>query len=396
MALPEVQAADRRSGVPRGGSAAARARTLAAAGGTPAGWRGGPVPAGVASSTLLALQASGGNRAVTGLLAPVQRCGGEMHEGCPCAEEEGRPAPRPAAPVQRFTDGTAEAPSPDLPDGSQYAGMEPALLAMLRRTLAAKCFWVFVNARPTNLGAALDGLNPADINTLVQLYRKLSSFGLWGNIDVITGLWSTSSLGVDFRGPGDMAATAEGTGHFCRDTAIGESYHPGKSCWREIVATAGTPGLHICMPGSVHIDPHQTSDGTSTAWTLDGWTPRLTTACSYAFMGFLSHMADVEGGRPVNVFTRFEADRKRARQTLPTLEGLDTADRPRYRAQVEDDQRRLTALEPTLRTWSAQGLEQGTPADATRVLNELTAVETDLDQVDAAVTNAQVPPMYGL
>jgi hypothetical protein len=46
----------------------------------PAGWSGLGLPA------LLALQRRAGNQVVQQLVATVQRCGGQTHEGCPCAE----------------------------------------------------------------------------------------------------------------------------------------------------------------------------------------------------------------------------------------------------------------------------------------------------------------------
>src|SRR2546430_1393004 len=126
----------------------------------------------------LRLQATAGNRAVSRMLA-VQRCGGEVHDGCACAGEvpavqrEAAPHGAGRSTVQRFTDGTPDSPSAELPPGSAYAGMPGDLLGMLGRTLVAKAYWHWVNTRPTNLGAALDALGTANLNTLAQLHTKL-------------------------------------------------------------------------------------------------------------------------------------------------------------------------------------------------------------------------------
>ncbi|MEV0675003.1 hypothetical protein AB0I60_00630 [Actinosynnema sp. NPDC050436] len=59
---------------------------------------------GVRAHPLAALQRAAGNRAVSGLVQTVQRCGGEVHPGCSCAEEANRPA------VQRKAPGAAKKP----------------------------------------------------------------------------------------------------------------------------------------------------------------------------------------------------------------------------------------------------------------------------------------------
>jgi hypothetical protein len=294
--------------------------------------------------------------------------------------------------VQRFTDGTPDAPSPELPPGSPYASMDGELLAMLGRTLTGKTLWNFKNKSPTNLGAALDLLGPADINTLVQLRKRLADVGMWSYITTISAVWSTSSLGVDFAGPGGMQEAVDGHKDFCKDTVVGEViYHKGKSCWREMV-DPGTAGLHVCLPGSVHIDPHQAVEkerGTSVELGGDGWGIKLGERCKYAFFAWLDHMGDVEGGKDVNVFTRFDNLRKseggrvqEVRQRVRDLGGkhADFAERSLARLATLDT--RLAALEPTLRAWAIKGFE-GTDggADTKRVLGELDAIEKELASV---------------
>ena len=423
-----------------------------------------------APGALLRLQRLAGNTAVRGLLerrAPpvptVQRCGGVVHEGCSCANEEApsvasggsseqaqqrqqaddnqhrensdrtrqRDTDKPdqtehpdmpdraeqtdkpgqteqteldaqgEQPIQRFVDGTADAPSTDLPDGSPYASMDADLLAMLGRTLTAKSFWRWSGGKPTNLGAALDLLGPADINTLVQLKKRCDLHGLWKSITTMTGLWSTSSLGITFTGPGGLQGTVDGAEQFCRDTAVGESYHPGKSCWREIVPP-DTPGLHVCLPNEIHIDPHQTVDGKGWAWSWGSGGPEFGTACTYSFLAFLSHMGDVEGNRPVNPFTHHGQIRGKIDELLPQLQervkshpdiGTNRDDIVALSAEME-------ALSPILRRWSIQGKEGGDgDEEARRVLNQLEAADGRLSRAKDALRGSEDVPdpslLYG-
>jgi hypothetical protein len=368
----------------------------------------------------------------------VQRCGGEVHEGCSCAYEEAAPTAKPTGvpeasrqvegdeqsvqtdraqtqqgqiaragtqrveestpTVQRFVDGTPEAPSTDLPDGSPYASMDADLLGMLGRTLTAKSFWRWSGGKPTNLGAALDMLGAADINTLVQLKRRCDMHGLWRYITTMTGLWSTSSLGITFTGPGGLQGSVGGAEDFCRDTAVGESYHPGKSCWREIVPP-DTPGLHVCLPNEIHIDPHQTVDGKGWSWSWGSGGPEFGTACTYSFLAFLSHMGDVEGNRPVNPFTHHGQIRSAINDRLPQLEER-VKTHPDISA-TRDDIAALSAemdtIAPILRRWSVQGKEGGEgDEEARRVLNQLDAADGRLARARDALRGSDDVPDPGI
>jgi len=167
---------------------------------------------------------------------------------------------------------------------------------------------------------------------------------------------------------------------------------------------SGTQGLHVCGEGSVHIDPHQTVESEKgTGWSFGGdWGIQLTERCKYSFLAWIGHMKDVEGGRDVNVFTRFEHLRTSAKEgritqvrarvndlggshadfkekALPRLTALDT---------------RLAALQPTLRGWAIKGLEGGDgTADVPRVLDELAAVEKDLDGISNEVDTEEEKDM---
>jgi hypothetical protein len=96
---------------------------------TPATWASTVVLAdqGMRARSLTQLQRQAGNRAAATMLARVQRCGGQVHEGCACAEAGGRggdaEAGRWAAgvPVQRQPSSDEPAPADQTRAGAQGA-----------------------------------------------------------------------------------------------------------------------------------------------------------------------------------------------------------------------------------------------------------------------------------
>jgi hypothetical protein len=360
------------------------------------GWRDGmpPLLAGVLNLQRLAGNAAVGSLLGGGIAVPVQRCG-PLHPDCGCDEEVAASPPltvsrQPGDPGAGFQDGTPENPSPDVPPGSQYAGLDPELRATLGRTLTAKVYGPWVAARPTNLGDALDHMGVENINTLVQLKNRMFPRGLWGKVQTIKNVWTTSSLGIDYNGPSmEGELDAEGSG-FCKDTSIGEAYHSGE-CWREVV-DANTPGLHFCTPDSIHIDPHQTSTGTQGGIQFGGGSfVRLRdNFCSYSMLAFVSHMMDVEGGRSVNIFHRYAKIRDRIAAAKTKAEQLQ-ATAPEAGGHLPTlqslEQRRLQ-LDPILRGWAIQGFQGGDAGDQVRDVDaKMSAIEADLDTVEQALTD---------
>jgi hypothetical protein len=294
--------------------------------------------------------------------------------------------------VQR--DGAAADPA-DIPAGSQYAALDTDLKALLRRTFTAHAYPPF-NDHPT-LVSALDSMGAENVNTLVQLRRRLVAHGLFQYVGTFRNLWTTSSLGIDYNGP-SMQAAVDVHPQFCKDTAIGESYHHGASCWREIVESGGTPGLHFCAPDSVHIDPHQTSVGRLPGVFVGGSeVVSFGAVCRYSLLSTIGHMLDVEGGRSVNVFHRFAQDRDHLRAQTERARRLSAA-HPEAARQLEDLQalegRRL-ALEPQLRTWSIAGLEDGDAGpQIRRVTDELQAIEGGLFSATGALDEVEHPTTF--
>jgi hypothetical protein len=351
---------------------------------------------------LIDLQRRAGNAAVQRLLARqpvvlVQRCGGVVHDGCACSQRSpesktGGPPAVTTLTIQRFEDGTQDNPSPDLPPGSQYHAMDPELRAMLSRTLVAKTYWLWRDNKPTNLGAALDAMGVGNLNTLVQLKHRLFHRGLWGHIQTIRNVWTTSSLGIDYNGPSMQGAIQSDEG-FCKDTAIGESYHKG-SCWREVVP-ANTPGLHFCTPDEIHIDPHQTSVGHLPGVGVGGGGVEFGWVCRYSLTALISHMADVEGGASVNVFHRYHQigdDNKVPRRSIGPQRrriGRLAAAHPEVRSHLstlDTLEARRVALDPTLRQWALRGLEGGDAGpQIRRVLDEMDAIEAEIGRVAGAL-----------
>jgi hypothetical protein len=128
----------------------------------------------------------------------------------------------------------------------------------------------------------------------------------------------------------------------------------------------GTPGLHVCMPDSIHIDPHQTVDGKGWSWSWGSGGPEFGTSCTYSFLAFLGHMMDVEGHRPVNPFTHHGQIVSRINSLLPQLEQR-VREFPDISAQRDDLralQTEMQAVAPILRRWSLQGKEGGDDAEA--------------------------------
>jgi hypothetical protein len=338
---------------------------------------------------LLALQRYAGNQAV-GLL--VQRCGATPHDGCPCTEEPGEQARAQriadgSPVVQRFTDGTVDNPSAELPQDSPYAGMDGDLLAMLGRTLVGKTFWRWTG-KAKNLGEAMGLLGADDINTLVQLCQRLKGAGLFGSIQTISGLWSTSSLGITFSPEAAISPAALGP-NFCKDSSLGQSYHSGKECWREKVEP-GTPGLHVCLPGEVHIDPHQdVSSVLPEAPGIQfggGSLVSFPTLCVYSLIALVGHMQDVVGERPVNVFERYSGDQKKVAGLRDRLGKLELKHEDAA-ATLDALDARLGPIEAVLRRWAIQGLEGGDgTAEASLTLDQLSAIEREIDGVDSNVT----------
>ena len=264
---------------------------------------------------------------------------------------------------------------------------------MLGRTLKAKTFWRFAGGQPTNLEKAIDLLPVADIDTLVQLKTRMSAYGLWSYVETIKGLWSTSSLGIEYNGP-TMQNAIDGSKNFCKDTMVGESYHGGASCWREVVA-ANTPGLHFCAPNSIHIDPHQTSVGKG--WGIEVGGGKIGTrndVCSYSLLAFISHMADVEGGRTVNMFERYDKLVERIKVLRPKAEQHDAANLPpgRLAARVNDLDQRAQVIRPVLQAWAAQGFEGGDAGAQVKSTDAtMDEIENGCEEIEAAVTPPAEP-----
>jgi hypothetical protein len=255
---------------------------------------------------------------------------------------------------------------------------------MLGRTLVAKTFWRWAG-KAKNLGEAMDLLGSDDINTLVQLCRRLKGAGLFSSIQSISGLWSTSSLGITFAPANAIGPAALGQ-KFCKDDSLGQSYHPGKECWREKVEP-GSPGLHVCLPGEVHIDPHQAvSSVLPEAPGIQfggGSLISFPTFCVYSLIALVGHMGDVVGERPVNVFERYAADRKKIAACRERLGKLEHQHDDARDGLVLLD-KRLDPISAVLRRWSIQGLEGGDgTAEATQTLDQLSSIESEIDRVDS-------------
>lgn len=280
------------------------------------------------------LQSAAGNRAVAGLLqrSPV-------------------PAGRPA--VQRTA---------TLRPGSRYATMPADLLAFLGRTLDARTFWAWGSVPAGDLDAALDILQPPEIDALRQVYSRLSALGWWGNLTTMKTVWATTSLGFDYNATSSLSGLADASTAFCIDTALGGIMHRPNTCWREIVP-AGTPGLHICGTDSVHVDTHQISSGSIPGISIGpGGLGIEDRVCWYLNASTTEHWRDVltSNPPPLTVYLRWrqgKQDSSRYRSWAQYLETEHHWDAQATRWHLDEADRLFSQAEDPLRTAATNGTE---------------------------------------
>jgi hypothetical protein len=137
----------------------------------------------------------------------------------------------------------------------------------------------------------------------------------------------------------------------------------------------------------VHIDPHQAVAGKTTGWGFGGeWGIKLVDdVCTYSLMAFIDHMMDVEGGRPVNVFTRrgqLYGRIRTARERVTAAVDL-APDVASHTATLDSLEQRLDRLGTVMQGWAIRGFEgDDGSAEAKRVLDELDAIESELQAVE--------------
>lgn len=353
---------------------------------------------------VLGMQAELGNAAVARMLR-VQRCGGQVHAGCGCAggagqareDEEvlradGRAVQRqPNPPPSAATEDKSQL-KPDSP----YRKFPGPLIETLRRSYQAQS--MLMGHKPDeSLDDVLDRISLASLNGLAQVYSRAG--GLWDFVDTITWTWATSSRGFRFKpAKGGLQAAVIADPRFCKDTKVGQIYHSGQECWREMVT--GGPGLHVCIGGEYefHIDPHQAVAGkghgaltgiakgaaavlglgfggifgaaaaaAATDQLLGGGSGDMGDYCIYDPVGFLSHGKDVFlGGNEPDVPERADNAQSEIGNLLGRIGKLSSEhakDCAGFKTDLETDRDNLKKLMPKLRAFSAgqYNLDPGQP-----------------------------------
>jgi hypothetical protein len=185
----------------------------------------------------------------------LQRCGAEIHEGCPCAQGKALPPlSMPALPVAQLQP-TTDQPAPgDLKADSPYRRLPAPLLAVIKKSYTDKTM-LFGHGDQESLDDVLDRQSTTVISALVRIYSRGAA--IWSFVDSIVWVWITDNWGMEFKPTGgNLQGTLKNDPRFCKDSALGQIYHSGSECWREM--TDGGAGLHVCLGGktSMHVDPH--------------------------------------------------------------------------------------------------------------------------------------------
>lgn len=360
--------------------------------------------------TLLRLQRTHGNAAVCQLVGPaaratptvtasaqVQRCGGEVHDGCSCAEDTEEPALDPGATVadqaangpgatsvQR--DGPTPAADADktaIPADSPWARTPPRLMTVLTASYRNNTM-MFAHGPDETLVQVLDRVGLSVISIASEIYERMQARGIWGFVKDITWVWLTTSRGLTFNTTGGLRGAVNSNPGFCKEFLVASmAYHGTTDMWRELVTT-GTPGLHIGAaeePASVHIDMHQVA-----------LPPPLfnTGYCAYDPIALVGHWGDLQGNDST-VFSRADSDRSRMDAEARTISaGRTTApnragDLDALNARLTLAQARMNGILPRLRMLATAGMEGEQEATKTDGA-EVDAIDTEVTAIHDAVS----------
>jgi hypothetical protein len=310
----------------------------------PADAFGGPQAAG----WWLALQRAAGNRAVTDALQTVQRCGGEVHEGCACAATVGDvqrdAAPGAATQVQRDD----EKDPADL-TGTPFAALDPTLKEKLKDRS------IFAWTKPT-LAESLDGMSNASLAVLARVGSMISTSAsfLWPFVaSLARDGWITDNFGlrITWTDAAAVEAALVGDKNFCKDNPLTAKYYHGTtSAYRQIPTTKGAPSMHVVTAGTteVHIDAHQPVEGKEESWPWAG-------QCDYDWKAWTGHAGDVTGGGAGGArgtaIGRYGVAKGSINQARGSVHYDKQADEP----QLAEAERNLVAIEMVVQKYAAMG-----------------------------------------
>lgn len=390
-------------GATLGGSAARRAPSLREA------TTRHQAPAGLSVQLLLQLQRTYGNAAVAGLVgartvpiepapAMVQRCGGEVHDGCSCATG-GTPAPTvaPGPPFEERTAVQRDGPDPAadktaIPPDSPYAATPAGLMNVFKESYRNNTM-LFQHGPDDTLVQVLDRIGMSAISIASEIYERMNARGIWSHVKDVTWIWLTTSRGLTFNTTGaGLRAAVNGHADFCKEFVVASmAYHGSTEMWRELVDT-GTPGLHIGAaeePASVHIDMHQVG------------VPLFNTGyCDYDPVALFGHWSDLQENG-ATIFSRADGIRRHAATVKDRIDHI-LATQPEHSGDImgpadrrDRAQARLDAILPRLRLLATAGME-GEQKAATQYDAELTAIDSELTGVEADLAVATAPAADGM
>lgn len=359
---------------------------------------------------LLQLQRTYGNAAVGGLVgaptpavepavAMVQRCGGEVHEGCSCAKGGAPAASMAPGPTVEEMAVAVQRDGPDpaadktaIPSDSPYAATPAGLMNAFKESYRNNTM-LFQHGPDDTLVQVLDRIGMSAISIASEIYERMNARGIWSHVKDITWIWLTTSRGLTFNTTGaGLRAAVSGHADFCKEFVVASmAYHGSTEMWRELV-DPGTPGLHIGAaeePASVHIDMHQVG------------VPLFNTGyCDYDPVALFGHWGDLQENG-ATIFSKADGIRRHAATVKERIDHI-LATQPEHSGDImgpadrrDRAQARLDAILPRLRLLATAGME-GEQKAATQYDAELTAIDAELTGVEGDLAVATAPAGDGM
>jgi hypothetical protein len=328
----------------------------------------------------------------------VQRCGGELHQGCSCAKDDTPATVGPDPTFEKAATVQRDGPDPAadktaIPPDSPYAATPAALMNVFKESYRNNTM-IFAHGAEETLVQVLDRIGLSAVSIASEIYQRMNARGIWSHVKDITWIWLTTSRGLTFNSTGaGLRAAVNGHPGFCKEFLVASmAYHGLTEMWRECVQP-GTPGLHIGAgeePASVHIDMHQV--GVPLAI---GIVQLDTGYCDYDPVALFGHWSDLQENGST-VFSKVDAVRRHAATVKDRIQHILTT-QPEHSGDVmgpaerrDRAQARLDAILPRLRVLATAGME-GEQQATEKYDAELTAIDAELTGVEADLAVATFP-----
>jgi len=279
--------------------------------------------------------------------ALVQRCGGETHEGCVCADQDQdgdrAPVQRLAATptIQRQTIDLCAPPSPladspickparVVPAPPRYAALDQSLIDLVEASRLEAMIHpgnhfldnAFGGGKlPRNWIEALDNFDDAGVSTLAQnnqLAREVP--GLWEFLRFIKDTFWSTSQGFHFEARPGLRSFLRSSQGMCGDFVVTEIiHHGGADCFRQM-GKDNVPGIHVCLDdethGDIHVDKHQVTTGVKLP----------TGMCVFDVLGALpEHLEDLRGRGRFGAWQRHDLLKQNVEELRARIPGCGPA-----------------------------------------------------------------------